>query len=70
MPGMLKIALQRAANLRELGEDERALATINHLFNHLPQPLQLVRTLGCESAAILQELRRMVTDLLELQKRR
>src|SRR5438105_14427256 len=69
MPRVRKIALQRAANLRELSEDERALATVDHLFHHLPEPLELVGAFGGEGAAILQELRRMVTDLLKLQER-
>src|SRR5205823_14056905 len=69
MPGVLKIPLQRTSNLCELGEDECALAAVNHLFDHLPEPLELVGALGGEGAAILQELRGMVTDLLQLQER-
>src|SRR5258708_24446470 len=66
---MREIPLQLASNLCKLGEDQRALTAVNHLFDHLPKPLELEGTLGGESAAILQELRRVVADLLEFQKR-
>src|ERR1700694_3388995 len=69
MKGVLEIALQLAPDLCKLGEDKRALAAVNHLFGHLPKPLELVGTIGGKGAAILQELRRVVAELLEFQKR-
>ena len=69
MPRVAKIPLQRRADLGELGEDQRALAAVDQLLHHLPEPLELVGALGREGAAILQELRRVVADLLEPQER-
>src|SRR6266702_1734798 len=59
MLNLFEMALQRATNLRELRENERALAAIHHLFDHLSQPLELVGAVGGEGAAILQELHGM-----------
>ena len=66
--GVREIALQFASDLGKLGEDQRALPAVNHFFDHLPEPLELVGALGGKRAAVLQELRRMVADLLEFQQ--
>ena len=69
MRGVGEIPLQFASNLSKLGEDQRALTAVNHLLDHLPKPLELMGALGGKRAAILQELRRVVANLLEFQER-
>ena len=61
--------LERGADLGELGEDQQAIAALDRLLDHLRQPLELVRALGGEGAAVLQKLRRVVADLLEPHQR-
>src|SRR5215467_870508 len=65
---MCKKALQLSSNFGELCEDQHTLTTVDYLFDHLPKALELMRTLGSKCASILQELHRVVTDLLEFQQ--
>ena len=57
--------LQGVADLGELGEEQQALALGHHLLDHLGDPLQLVRAGLEEGAAVLEELGRVIADLLE-----
>ena len=63
------MALEHRAHLGELREDQRAFAAREYLLQHLRQPRELARAAG-NRGVVLEELRRMIADLLELGERR
>ena len=60
-------ALDHRAHLGELREDQRPVADFVDLFEHLGEAGQLAGTAG-DGRTVVQELRRVVADLLELQQ--
>ena len=65
----LQMALEDRAHLGELGKDQRALAGFDYLLQHLDQSRKRAQTFG-NRGVVLEELRRMIADLLELGERR
>jgi hypothetical protein len=63
------VSAQQVAELGILGEQQRLLTRGEHLLEGLLNARQLARASG-QAAAVLQELRRVVADLLELGHRR
>ncbi len=61
----LQVPLQQSAHLGELGEDQRPIALRQHLLEHLGQPRELARA-ALDRELSLEELRRVVADLLQL----
>ena len=60
-----QVAAQHRAELGVLGEQQRPLAGRQHLVQDLVEPLELARPAG-QPAAVAQEVRRVVADLLQL----
>ena len=63
-----QMRLQRTAHLGVLGEDERAVIHGERFFKHLGQADQFAAASG-KCAAVMQEERGVIADLLELGER-
>ena len=65
----LQVAPEDLPHFAELRKDQRAVPDVQGLLEHLRKPRQFSAA-SRNRGLILQELRRMVADLLELHQRR